>query len=212
MILTFWKVNLSNSRTGLEIRLNKKKLITRLTKIHPDSQCCSSNYMLTSVRIWISSLFQWKINIRNFQEGGGQRNLRIMAKFTKMPRYILGKLWVFQEIVIPIKQKLFSTSGKVLCSILSLICPLFQIVPVNRNQINPARNSNIQGTQQRCSKTQAEACPTPALQIAGAQTSNHPYGLDHHATGYSEETGVSLVLIRNSFPWIIIIYQWKFNW
>lgn len=162
VILTSWEVNLSNSRTWLEIRLNKKKLIMRITKIYPDSQYCSNNYMLSSVTIWISSLFQWKIKIRKFQEGA-QGNLGIvMARFTKMPRYILGKLCVFQEIVIPLK--LFSIS-EVLCSILRLICMLFQIVTVNRNQINPGRNSNIQGTQQRCSKTQAEACPTAALQM-----------------------------------------------
>lgn len=112
VILTSWKVNLSNSRTWLEIRLNKKELIMRVIKIYPDSQCCTKNYMLSSVTIRISSLFQWKINIRNFQEEGAQGNLGIvMARFTKMPRYILGKLWVFQEIVIPLKY--FSISEKV---------------------------------------------------------------------------------------------------
>lgn len=108
-----------------------------------------------------------------------------------------------------LKQKLFSISEKVLSSILRLICTLFQIVPVNRNQKNAGRNSNTQGTQQRCSKTQENACPTPALakRSAGAQISNHPCGLDHRATGYSEETGISVLLIRNSFPRMRKIYQ-----
>lgn len=90
----------------------------------------------------------------------------VTAKITKMLRYILDKLWVFQKIVIPLRQKLFSISEKFPCSILRLICTLFQIVPVNRNQINPGRNNNIEGSQQRCNKPQAKACPTQALQRA----------------------------------------------